>query len=117
MLRAPARAPVKHFESVLAATQSLQLCWFCPGAPLLRKSNFTEPDSHFLKGAGGCLQGFNYQAAFDSDHQVIVPLGDSSQISDAVHLLPMLKRIQANYSMELDSNTRSYIIADIFACS
>jgi transposase len=58
--------------------------------------NFSDPDSHILKGADGWIQGYNGQAAVDGDHQVIVAIGVSNQPSDAVHLLPMLERIQAN---------------------
>ena len=58
--------------------------------------NFSDPDSHILKGADGWIQGYNAQAAVDGDHQVIVAIGVSNQPSDAVHLLPMLERIQAN---------------------
>jgi transposase len=58
--------------------------------------NFTDPHSHILKGHNGWLQGYNCQAAVDGDHQVIVAIGVSNQASDAVHLLPMLERIQAN---------------------
>ncbi|MFQ6540403.1 IS5/IS1182 family transposase, partial [Aphanothece stagnina RSMan2012] len=58
--------------------------------------NFTDPDSHILKGADGWIQGYNSQAAVDGDHQVIVAIGVSNQASDAVHLLPMLERIEAN---------------------
>ncbi len=58
--------------------------------------NFTDPDSHIPKGPEGWIQGYNAQAAVDGDHQVIVAIGVSNQASDAVHLLPMLERIQAN---------------------
>jgi transposase len=58
--------------------------------------NFSDPDSHILKGADGWIQGYNAQAAVDGDHQVIVAIGVSNQPSDAVHLLPMLERIHAN---------------------
>jgi transposase len=58
--------------------------------------NFTDPESHILKGSEGWMQGYNCQAAVDSDHQVIVAIGVSNQPSDAVHLLPMLERIHAN---------------------
>jgi transposase len=58
--------------------------------------NFSDPDSHILKGADGWIQGYNAQAAVDGDHQVIVAIGVSNQASDAVHLLPMLERIEAN---------------------
>jgi len=58
--------------------------------------NFTDPDSHILKGPEGWIQGYNVQTAVDGDHQVIVAIGVSNQASDAVHLVPMVERIQAN---------------------
>jgi hypothetical protein len=58
--------------------------------------NFTDPDSYILKGAEGWIQCYNCQAAVDGDHQVIVTIGVSNQASDAVHLLSMLERIEAN---------------------
>jgi len=74
--------------------------------------NFTDPDSHILKGADGWIQGYNAQAAVDSDHQVIVAIGVSNQPSDAVHLLPMLERIEANTGERPDA-----LIADAGYCS
>ena len=74
--------------------------------------NFTDPHSHILKGHNGWLQGYNCQAAVDGDHQVIVAIGVSNQASDAVHLLPMLKRIQANTGQQPGA-----LIADAGYCS
>jgi hypothetical protein len=74
--------------------------------------NFTDPDSHILKGADGWIQGYNAQAAVDGDHQVIVAIGVSNQPSDAVHLLPMLERIEANTGQLPDA-----LIADAGYCS
>jgi len=74
--------------------------------------NFTDPDSHILKGSDGWIQGYNCQAAVDSDHQVIVAIGVSNQASDAVHLLPMLERIQSNTGQMPDA-----FIADAGYCS
>ena len=74
--------------------------------------NFSDPDSHILKGADGWIQGYNAQAAVDGDHQVIVAIGVSNQASDAVHLLPMLERIQANTDQLPDA-----LIADAGYCS
>jgi hypothetical protein len=54
------------------------------------------PDSHILKGSHVWIQGYNAQAAVDGDHQVIVAIGVSNEPNDAVHLLPMLERIQSN---------------------
>jgi transposase len=74
--------------------------------------NFTDPDSHILKGADGWIQGYNFQAAVDGYQQVIVAIGVSNQPSDAVHLLPMLERIQINTGELPDA-----LIADAGYCS
>jgi len=74
--------------------------------------NFTDPHSHILKGHNCWLQGYNCQAAVDGDHQVIVAIGVSNQASDAVHLLPMLERIQANTGQQPGA-----LIADAGYCS
>ena len=74
--------------------------------------NFTDPDSHILKGSDGWIQGYNAQAAVDGDHQVIVAIGVSNQPSDAVHLLPMLERTLANTGQVPDA-----LIADAGYCS
>jgi hypothetical protein len=74
--------------------------------------NFTDPDSHILKGGDGWIQGYNCQVAVDGDHQVIVAIGVSNQASDSVHLLPMLERIQANTGQLPDA-----LIADAGYCS
>ena len=74
--------------------------------------NFTDPDSHILKGSAGWIQGYNAQAAVDGEHQVIVAIGVSNQASDAVHLLPMLERIKAN-----TGRVPQALIADAGYCS
>jgi len=58
--------------------------------------NFTDPDSHILKGGDGWIQGYNCQAAVDGDHQIIVAVGVSNQASDQHHFVPMVERIVAN---------------------
>lgn len=40
--------------------------------------------------------GLQRPGRLDADHQVIVATGVSNQPSDAVHLLPMLERMQTN---------------------
>ncbi|CAK6694705.1 IS1182 family transposase [Synechococcus sp. BA-124 BA4] len=74
--------------------------------------NFTDPDSHILKGGEGWIQGYNAQAAVDGDHQVIVAIGVSNQPSDAVHFVPMLERIEANTGQLPEA-----LIADAGYCS
>ena len=58
--------------------------------------NFTDPDSHIMKGNGEMIQGYNCQAVVDGDHQVIVAVGVSNQPPDVEHLSPMLERTIAN---------------------
>ncbi len=74
--------------------------------------NLTDPDSHILKGSDGWIQGYNCQAAVDGDHQVIVAIGVINQASVAVHLLPMLERIEANTGQQ-----PGVLIADAGFCS
>ena len=74
--------------------------------------NFTDPDSHILKGGDGWIQGYNCQAAVDGDHQIIVAVGVSNQASDAPHLEPMLERIMANTGQLPEK-----LIADAGYCS
>jgi transposase len=74
--------------------------------------NFTDSDSHILKGSDGWIQGYNAQAAVDGYYQVIVATGVSNQPSDAVHLLHMLERIQSNTGQLPD-----VVIADAGYCS
>jgi transposase len=74
--------------------------------------NFTDPDSHILKGGDGWIQGYNCQAAVDGHHQIIVAVGVSNQAADQHHLLPMVERIVANTG-QLPAN----MIADAGYCS
>ena len=74
--------------------------------------NFTDPDSHILKGGDGWIQGYNCQAAVDGDHQIIVAVGVSNQASDAPHFEPMLERIMAN-----TGQLPKKLIADAGYCS
>jgi transposase len=74
--------------------------------------NFTDPDSHILKGGDGWIQGYNCQAAVDGDHQIIVAVGVSNQASDQHHLVPMLERIAANTGQLPEK-----LIADAGYCS
>ena len=60
------------------------------------QGNFTDPDSHLLKGGDGWIQGYNCQAAVEGAHQIIVAVGVSNQASDQHHFVPMMERIVAN---------------------
>jgi transposase len=74
--------------------------------------NFTDPDSHILKGGDGWIQGYNCQAAVDGDHQIIVAVGVSNQASDQHHFVPMLERTVAN-----TGQLPERLIADAGYCS
>ncbi|MFM7753724.1 MAG: transposase, partial [Cyanobium sp.] len=74
--------------------------------------NFTDPDSHILKGGDGWIQGYNCQAAVDGDHQIIVAVGVSNQAADQHHFVPMLERIVANTGQLPEK-----LIADAGYCS
>ena len=74
--------------------------------------NFTDADSHILKGGDGWMQGYNCQAAVDGDHQIIVAVGISNQASDSPHFEPMVERIVAN-----TGQLPKKLIADAGYCS
>ncbi|MCU0528750.1 MAG: IS1182 family transposase, partial [Cyanobium sp. Prado107] len=112
-LAAGLEAPALTTERDPLAMPSRQLPSDAAGRPKPQaQRNFTDPESHILKGSGGWVQGYNAQAAVDGDHQVIVAIGVSNQPSDAVHLLPMLERIQANTGRLPEA-----LIADAGYCS
>jgi transposase len=53
--------------------------------------NFTDSESRIMKsGTGEWVQGYNGQAAVDSEHQVIVACELTNQAADAPHFQPML---------------------------
>jgi hypothetical protein len=59
--------------------------------------NFTDPDSRIMKaGTGNFVQGYNAQAAVDSDCQVIVACELTNQAADVVHFEPMLEQTANN---------------------
>lgn len=58
--------------------------------------NFTDPDSRIQKSGNDYIQGFNAQAAVDSEAQVIVAHAVTNQPPDTEHLAPMLERIAEN---------------------
>lgn len=46
---------------------------------------------HIRKGGDGWVQGYNGQAAVDSDQQIIMAIGVSNQASGAPHLRRMVE--------------------------
>ena len=68
--------------------------------------NFTDAQSRIMPdGAnkGSFLQGYNAQAAVDSEAQVIVAAEITQQANDSRQLLPMLKQVEANMGRKPDA--------------
>jgi len=57
--------------------------------------NFTDPDSRIMVKGGEFLQGYNAQAAVDSEAQIIVAAAVTNQPPDVEHLAPMLAQVVA----------------------
>ena len=59
--------------------------------------NFTDPESRIMKsGTGEYIQGYNGQAAVDSDHQVIVACDLTNMAADSPHFQPLLQQVGEN---------------------
>lgn len=64
--------------------------------------NFTDPDSSILRAGGTYLQGYNCQAAVDSEEQIIVAKALASEQTDSVHLLPILNQVRGNMGKQAE---------------
>lgn len=64
--------------------------------PKKGQRNFTDPESRIMRTGKEYVQGFNCQAAVDSEAQVIVARGVVNRQNDADQLVPMLDQIRAN---------------------
>jgi len=60
------------------------------------QSNFTDPESRILKTKDGYVQGYNAQAAVDTESQVIVAQGVEARQNDHDELEPMMDAIREN---------------------
>ena len=60
------------------------------------QDNFTDPDSRIMKMGTAFEQGYNAQAAVDSDHQLIVATGLTQSAADNGELLPMVQAVHNN---------------------
>lgn len=60
------------------------------------QSNFTDPESRILRSKGTYEQGYNCQAAVDSQSQVVVAEEVVAQQNDTNRLLPMVDAVKAN---------------------
>ena len=59
--------------------------------------NFTDPESRIMKaGDNSFVQGYNAQAAVDSEYQVIVATMVTKQAADSPHVEDMVARIEGN---------------------
>ena len=57
------------------------------------QKNFTDPDSRILKTGDGFVQGYNAQAAVDTESQVIVAHDIFADGSDQLHLAEMVEKV------------------------
>jgi transposase len=65
--------------------------------------NFTDPESRIMKSADkSFIQGYNAQAAVDSDYQVIVAAAVTRQASDSPHTEPVVEMIEDNLGRSPD---------------
>lgn len=61
------------------------------------QKNFTDPESKvMLAGDKSFIQGYNAQAAVDSEYQVIVATMVTAQAADSVHTQAMVEQIEEN---------------------
>lgn len=59
--------------------------------------NFTDPESRIMKSADkSYIQGYNAQAAVDSEYQVIVAASVTAQASDSPHAVPVVESMEQN---------------------
>jgi transposase len=59
--------------------------------------NFTDPESRIMKSADkSFIQGYNAQAAVDSEYQVVVATMVTNQAADSPHVEAMVGRIEEN---------------------
>lgn len=63
------------------------------------KRNITDPDSRIMKTRQGYVQGYNAQAAVDTDSGLVVAAEVTQEANDTQQLNPMLERIEANLGM------------------
>lgn len=61
------------------------------------QKNFTDPESRIMKSADkSFIQGYNAQAAVDSDNQVVVAAAVTNQAADSSHVELMTEKIKEN---------------------
>lgn len=60
--------------------------------------NLTDSESRIMRerASGGFIQGFNAQAAVDSDHQIIVAADVTQRQNDRAQLVPMVEQVEQN---------------------
>jgi len=59
--------------------------------------NFTDPESRIRRSSEGAfIQGYNAQAAVDSEHQIIVAANLNNMAADAPQLVPMVNLVHKN---------------------
>jgi transposase len=58
--------------------------------------NFTDPESRLMRTSEGFIQGYNGQAAVDSQSQVIVAQTLTTSSNDMQQMIPLLEQIRSN---------------------
>ena len=59
--------------------------------------NFTDPESRIMRSSEGAfIQGYNAQAAVDSEHHIIVAADLNNMAADAPQLVPMVNLVHEN---------------------
>jgi hypothetical protein len=67
------------------------------------QKNFTDPESKIMKSADkSFIQGYNAQAAVDSDYQVIVATMVTNKAADSPHAEPVVEKIEQNLGRSPD---------------
>jgi hypothetical protein len=74
--------------------------------------NFTDPESRIMRGADGFVQGYNAQAAVESELQLIVGQTVTQASNDKEQLLPMVAVIEEQSGQRPDQ-----VLADSGYCS
>lgn len=85
-----------------------------------RQRNFTDPESRILKTRNGHEQGYNAQAAVDSERQVIVAAEVHATKNDVQFIDEILVQIRANtgrQTRELSADHGSLSDANLAACA
>lgn len=101
---AQARSRIKEYDERVAARQAQELetgkkiAGVRPQLPKHLdeiKANTTDPDSNVVKSGTGYVQGYNAQAAVETESQIIVAAEIATEQNDVHQLPPMIQKLQS----------------------